>query len=328
MPRHRPENCVNILISSAGRRVGLIECFRSSINRLGFDPSKLIAADACNTAPATQVADRSALVPRCSDPEFLASLRQLCQEHEVQLLVPTIDSELALLARHRDEFATLGTRIWISCEETIEICADKRLTNRWLRDNGFPTVQQYDEAEALRTLGGQAAVPLISKPARGSASVGLTRVSSTAELKAAQLPSDAVVETIAPGVEYTVHVWANIRGTATCAVPCQRLEVRAGEVSKGRTAKHRGLMSLAEQIVDALPNCRGPINVQIFLDESGEMNVIEINPRFGGGYPLVEHAGASFTSQMLGDTTRLTDDWTDGLTMLRFDSAVYVPPQK
>jgi carbamoyl-phosphate synthase large subunit len=315
---------MNVLISSAGRRVGLIECIRTSLDRLGLPNSKIIAADACDTAPTSHIADVAALLPPCLEAEFVPSLKALCREQAVDLIVPTIDTELPVLAGHRQQIEEVGARLWLSCPETIEITADKRKMNGWLMKHGFPTVQQYSPASALEAWR-DSALPLLAKPVRGSASLGVKFVSNTSELEALLDADQTVIESVAPGVEYTVHVWANAEGRATCAVPCERLEVRAGEVSKGRTVKHHGLMQLAKDIVETLPGSRGPINVQIFLDVDGQMNVIEVNPRFGGGYPLVERAGASFTGQLLGDTAPLSDNWTDGLTMLRYDAAVYVP---
>ncbi|MDA1234034.1 MAG: ATP-grasp domain-containing protein [Acidobacteria bacterium] len=317
---------MNVLISSAGRRVGLLECFRSALGALDAN-GKIIAADASDTAPALHFADETCTVPRCDNPQFIPALVEACAAHHVDAIVPTIDTELAVLAAHRDELQSTGAALWLSSCETIEISADKRETNRWLHNNGFPAVSQFTPFEALEQVSALP-FPLIAKPARGSASVGVKRIHNRAELEAC-LNRDLVIETLAPGVEYTVHVWAGAKGRALCAVPCRRLEVRAGEVSKGRTEKHDGLMQLASEVVDALPGCRGPLNVQIFLDPTAGMRVIEINPRFGGGYPLADRAGARFTKWMIDPSAspiHYYDGWVDGLTMLRYDSAVYTLP--
>lgn len=316
---------MNVLVSSAGRRVALIQCFRTALAGLGTT-GKIIAADASSDAPALHFADESCLVPRCLDERFIPSLYKICKEYEIDAIVPTIDTELPVLAAHRAELEKSGAVLWLSSRETVEITSDKRLSNRWLRSHGFPTVAQYHPHDALSELR-ESDGPFIVKPPLGSASVGVRRINTLFELESFS-NREVVVESIAPGVEYTIHVWAGSDGKALCAVPCRRLEVRAGEVSKGRTEKHKGLMRLAQDIVEALPGCKGALNVQIFLDKSGEMNVIEINPRFGGGYPLVDRAGATFARWIVdregGLNKEYFDDWTDGLTMLRYDSAVFV----
>lgn len=317
---------MNVLISSAGRRVGLLECFRTALDEIDSH-GKVIAADASDMAPALHFADETCSLPRCDDPNFIPALMEACAAHGVNAIVPTIDTELPILAGHRKELQSTGATLWLSSPEAIEISADKRLTNRWLHDKGFPAVSQFSPQEALEQQPG-ISFPLIAKPPRGSASLGVRRLNSRIELEACR-GHELIVETMAPGVEYTVHVWAGAKGRALCAVPCRRLEVRAGEVSKGRTEKHDGLMRLASDVVDALPGCSGPLNVQIFLDPAGVMNVIEINPRFGGGYPLVDRAGAPFARWILDPASRpvrFYEDWVDGLTMLRYDSAVYTLP--
>lgn len=317
---------MNVLISSAGRRVGLLECFRSALGEIDAQ-GKIIAADASDTAPTLHFADETCLVPRCTNPLFIPAIVKACATHRVGAIVPTIDTELPILAAHRDQLQSGGAALWLSSLETIEISADKRQTNRWLHHNGFPAVSQFKPQDAFEQQP-HIRFPLIVKPPRGSASLGVRLLSSRIELEAS-LDQDLIVETMAPGVEYTVHVWADAKGKALCAVPCRRLEVRAGEVSKGRTEKHDGLIRLASDVVNALPGCRGPLNVQIFLDPSGAMHVIEINPRFGGGYPLVDRAGAPFARWILDPETspvHYYDDWVDGLTMLRYDAAVYTWP--
>jgi carbamoyl-phosphate synthase large subunit len=113
-------------------------------------------------------------------------------------------------------------------------------------------------------------------------------------------------------------------------VPRRRIETRGGEVSKGVTIRQPPVITLAKQIAEALPGGYGVLNVQIFYDEKTDaLAVIEINPRFGGGYPLAHEAGAHMTRWLLEDvfdlpSTATDDNWRDGLVMLRFDEAVFV----
>jgi carbamoyl-phosphate synthase large subunit len=107
------------------------------------------------------------------------------------------------------------------------------------------------------------------------------------------------------------------------------MEVRAGEVSKGLTAKNENLMALAKRAAESLPDARGPLNLQCFLDADGTVTVIELNARFGGGFPLAHAAGARFTDWLLdeqeGKELQPFDAWSDNLAMLRYDEAVYLP---
>lgn len=324
---------MRILISSAGRRVGLIGCFRDSFRRLGV-AGRIVAADASLQAPALQFADSFWQTPRCNDPAFLPRLLEIAGRERIDLIVPTIDPELPVYARSRQLLERNGAGIAISAAETIAICADKRLTHRWLGRHGFPAPRQENLRAAFLRPNGRR-FPLIVKPRLGSGSVGVRRVASCEELRAIAETAraggwlaDHVVEEIAPGQEHTINVFVDSRGVSLAAVPHRRIEVRAGEVSKAVTVKHNGLMRLAQSIAEALPGARGPLSIQCFLAPGGSVRVTEINARFGGGYPLTHEAGARFTDWMveefLGIPVSRCDDWTDNLTMLRYDREVFL----
>src|SRR3954464_7897126 len=115
---------MNILISSAGRRVELMQCFREAL-RACIGPGNVYASDCSLTSPACCLADRFWQVPRCSEPQFVPELLALAIQENISLIVPTIDSELAPLAAHKHLFAQHGIHVCISSEETVHICSDK-----------------------------------------------------------------------------------------------------------------------------------------------------------------------------------------------------------
>ncbi len=320
---------MNILFSSAGRRVGLMRCFREALAELGLE-GHMVAADAAPHAPAAQFADRAHLVPRCTERGFVAALLELCRRERIDVVVPTIDTELPVYAEHRAELAAAGVHVACSGQRAVEIAADKRLTHAWLRRRGFPVVRQTSLEQAF-VEANEWSFPVVVKPAGGSASAGLREIARPAELLALRPNADdLIVEEMAGGAEHTVHVYVDRRGRCLCAAPCRRLEVRAGEVSKGLTVKRRPLMELARAIAETLPGASGPLNIQIFEDVDGSMRVIEINARFGGGYPLAHQAGARFAHWILEEAKGRTpqpafDQWQDDLAMLRFDEAVFLP---
>lgn len=319
---------VNICLSSAGRRVALLEGFRDALRGLGLT-GYVYAVDACLTAPALRLADASWQVPGCEAPEFLPAMLELCRREQIDLLIPTIDTELPVYAAHREQFAALGTRVAVSGPETVSVAADKLRTHAWLTEHGFPTVRQTTVADFLAHPESWE-FPLIVKPRWGSAGKGVDRVASQEALRLLpDLKTDSIVQEVAPGREYTVNVLVSRSGRCLCATPHLRMEVRAGEVSKAVTVKHRGLMELARDMAEALPEAFGAFNFQCFLRGDSDMKVIEINARFGGGYPLAREAGADFPRWMLqdllgGPVDATFDGWQDGLAMFRYDQAVFV----
>lgn len=318
----------SVLLSSAGRRVALLDSFRASARALGLD-GRVIAADCSPVASAFQLADDRRVVPRCDDPDFVPTMVELCRREEVVVLVPTIDPELPVLAAAADEFAAVGTTVAVSTPATVAIGADKRATHAWLTANGFPTVAQATVAEVL-SAGDGWELPVIVKPARGSASIGVERISDVRRLETMAHDEELVVQSIARGVEHTVDLYVDRGGRVRCAVPRRRIEVRGGEVSKAVTVRCPELVDLASDLARALPGAFGALNVQVFVDpETNAFAVIEINPRFGGGFPLSYAAGADFPRWILEEalgrpSSATADGWQVGLVMLRYDDAVFV----
>ncbi|OLB91260.1 MAG: hypothetical protein AUI02_09965 [Acidobacteria bacterium 13_2_20CM_2_57_12] len=323
---------ITILISSVGRRAQLIDCFRRSMRAMKLTGC-IIGIDCSSSAPGAHLVDHFIKVPGCATPDFLATILRLCEQHRVSLLVPTIDTELSIYARHRADFAAVGTTVVISASETVSVCADKFISHSWLVENDFPTVRQGTSGQVVARPSDWE-FPLIAKPRRGSASVGVRILNSLDSLlDFSKDREDLVVEEIARGFEYTVNVFVNREGQCVCAVPHRRLEVRAGEVSKGVTVRHRKMMEFASLVSERLPGAYGPLNLQGFLSSDDEFRVTEINPRFGGGYPLAHQAGADFPRWLIEEWLGLPssasfDGWQDGLAMLRYDSAVFLPSQE
>lgn len=317
----------NVLVSSAGRRVALLRVLRESLG--SARPGAWVGVvDSGFSAPARFVADHFWAVERCTKPGFENTIIQICQAHEIGLIVPTIDTELPVFANCRERLDALGIAVCVSGVATIKVACDKRATSDWLIANRFPTVRQTSPAEALGHMSDWK-FPLIAKPHDGSASIGVQRINSEYELEyIANARPDYLIQEMAKGREFTINLFVNRQGKCVCAVPHWRMEVRAGEVSKGITVKDDRLMDLGRSVVEALPDARGPLNVQCFLDEDGTLAIIEINARFGGGYPLAHQAGARFTDWLLaeqeGREIAPFDDWTDDLAMLRYDDSVFV----
>ncbi|HEX6570280.1 MAG TPA: ATP-grasp domain-containing protein [Acidimicrobiales bacterium] len=336
-PGGRPDRPVTVLISSAGRRVELLRGFRRALASLGLD-GRVIATDASWYSSAFHEADEGFVVPRLDDPAYVPTLLELCEKQGVDLAVPTIDTEMAAWVAGRDRFREIGATVSLSGAGVVDIAADKQLTHDWLVANAFPTVDQATPATALADPAAWG-FPLVAKPRFGSAGIGVGIVRDAAELAVAvgrpEL-GEMVVQTLAPGREHTIDVLADGRGRCVCAVPRRRIEVRSGEVSKGVTVRSPALQDLAARICAALPGAFGTITIQVFVDgdpdadpDGARVAVIEINARYGGGFPLALEAGADFPrwqlEELLGlPSTASPDGWRDGLVMLRYDAAVFV----
>jgi len=320
-------NDFNILFTSAGRRVSLVRSFRDALQTLGLSGT-LVTADLQKNAPAPFVADIRELVPRVTDPAYVPTLLDICRRHCIHLLVPLIDTELHLLAPHRKMFAEIGVTLLVSSEEVNHLTLDKRSTYEFFRKAGIPTPVVLDPTAILTSE--SPSYPYLLKPAQGSCSVGVTKINNEGELRFfLNYVADPIVQQLIRGEEYTLDILVDFIGKVRCVVPRLRIETRAGEVSKGMTVNNPAIIAAGKKVAEALPGALGCITAQCFLTPEGEIVFIEINPRFGGGFPLACAAGADFPKWIIqmvrGEDPDIgLDGWQDGLVMLRYDEAVFV----
>ena len=316
---------VNVLVTSAGRRGQLVQKLQEDLAQVS-PRSVVLAADASNLAAAGYLANASHLVPRVDSGEYAQALLDLCRTESISLLIPTIDSELRILSECGEEFRNAGCSISVSNPETIAIAMNKLHAHRWLLDHSFPSPQTWSEGENVMGRSGRK-IEVVLKPVEGSRSVGIDYVSVSQS--GLIVPPNYIAQEWIEGEEFTISTYVNSEGECVVAVPRLRIEVRDGEVSKGRTVRDDLLQSLAKGVVENLPEARGPLNVQVIRQNgTGKLFVIEINPRFGGGDPLAWAAGANIPGYLLGEALGKElpnlDSWRDGVTMLRFDQAVYL----
>ena len=322
-------NPVTILFSSAGRRVELMNCFREAAAALGCD-AKILAVDARpQLSSACHTADASFTVPLCSSDSFIPAVREICARERVDLLIPTIDPELAPFAKARADFAAAGTQVSISNPGVIAIARDKLETSRFFKRAGCHAPQTALLRDVLAQ-GSAWQFPVIAKPIDGSSSAGFQVVPSLFALRELRTnPDRTVVQSQILGAEYTVNLFFDDTGLR-CAIPHRRIETRAGEVAKARTERVAALISAARQVGNAVAGeALGPLCFQAIVPENGVPHLIELNARFGGGYPLAQRAGANFARWILeahlGRPSTASDQWQEDITMLRYDAAFFLP---
>lgn len=314
----------NVLVLAAGRRVELVLALKDDL-RGRLPGARVLASDIRpDRAAACHVADDAVASPRVADAGYLSWLSTLCAERDIGLVIPTIDTELQMLADARAEFETRGVALAVSAPETVRDCRDKRRTARLFASVGIDTPEIYDR-KAIR-------YPAFAKPYDGSRSIGAARLETPAHLTDDMRRNDRLIfmEFIGPDHhEVTVDAYYDRSGTLRCLVPRQRLEVRDGEVSKGVTRRGAVYDYLATRL-RRLQGMRGCITLQVFAHPgTGRVLGIEINPRFGGGFPLSHAAGARYggwliDEYLLGRSVAWFDGWMADLLMLRYDAQVLV----
>jgi len=309
----------------------LLNSFRQAAEQLKIKAS-FFGTDASRLSSALQLCDKRFLAKPTTHADYIKQLLSIVKANRVNLLVPTVDLDLKLLAQNKPKFAAAGCRVLVSTPDVVDICQDKRKTYRFLVKNGFETPLTV----SVRTALSQAILkknlnwPCFLKPWDGYASRGNAVVNNRKELLffAKRIPNPICQEFV-EGTEHTCDAYVDFNMKVRCVVPRKRIEVRAGEVSKGQVIRHPRIMSESARLVEALGAGPGVITLQLFLTDTGMVKFIEINPRFGGGVPLSIKAGANFPKwilqELLGTRPRIRfDAFKDNLIMLRYDGEVWV----
>ena len=318
---------LSVLFTCIGRRVCLLNSFAAAARQLKINAA-FLGTDTTELSSAFQLCDKGFLVKPTTHAGYIRQLLRIVKTNRVKLLIPTVDLDLKLLAQNKPKFAAMGCRVFVSTPDVVDICQDKRKTYRFLLKNGFDTPVTMSIRTALSKK--KLNWPCFLKPWDGYAGRGNAVVNNRKELLffAGRIPN-VICQEFIEGTEYTCDVYVDFSLKIRCVVPRKRIEVRAGEVSKGQVVKHPFIMSEAARLVEKLGAGPGVITLQLFLTDGNRIRFVEINPRFGGGVPLSIKAGANFPKwilqELIGRKVNIRfDGFKDSLIMLRYDGEVWL----
>jgi carbamoyl-phosphate synthase large subunit len=316
---------LNVLFTSAGRRIELLRSFREAYAALGLS-GRIVAVDIDSLAPALRMADQPYLVPRLDSPEYVPALSEILRRERIDVVFPLIDPDVPMLARHREELESTGARLVVVPLESAEIAADKWRTRQFLRRLDLPVPGTWLPGQ-LNPAGAE--YPLFVKPRFGSASQGTFQAANAEELEFfSRYVPDPIIQEFLPGPEITTDVTCDLDGNVLAVVSRQRIRVRSGEVLVGKTVFDRGVTDACVRIAQGL-QAIGPINVQCMMKDNAP-KFIEINARAGGGMPLGIAAGADWPRWLLARAAGIPVEipplgsYHHGLYLSRFDQSAFV----
>lgn len=316
---------MNVLITSAGQRVSLVRAFKKELSGL-YPNSKVYTVDFNPFfAPACQVSDGFKSISRVSDENYIQDLLAICKEWDIKIIIPTIDTELLILSNSKNLFIEQGIFPIVSDLDFVKKCRDKRIMNEFFTNHNIDIPNPISKEEP--------SFPLFIKPYDGSLSKDIFLINAAEELTDYHFSNEKLMfmEYIDPKYydEYTIDAYYDKKHQLKCAVPRKRIAVRSGEISKGLTSKNY-LVSFLKERLSQLEGALGCLTIQVFHNKATNRVIgIEINPRFGGGYPLSYLAGANFPKWILieyleNKSISCFDAWEENLLMLRYDDEVLV----
>lgn len=304
---------MNILFTCAGRRTYLLKYFKENLDK----GDKIIATDMQLSAPALQAADVSIQVPAVYAEDYIDITLDICKQQKVDALISLNDLELPILAENKPKFEAEGVTVIVSSPKVIDICFDKYKTAQWTESIGLNAPKTYvrlvDAKAALAA--GEISFPLFMKPRWGSGSIGLETIEDMEELdvyynllfkkiKKTILATASVgdeyimIQEKLTGKEFGLDVMNDLEGNNVGVSVKQKLAMRAGETDKAITVDLPEVRKMGETIGRELKHI-GNLDVDIMQRANGDYCVLELNPRFGGGFPFSYEAGVNLPKAIL-----------------------------
>ena len=273
----------NWLLTSAAAKVDLARRLRAALHEHHL---RLHATDRSPFSAAFWFCDGHFPLPALHDPAFLDQLVAACSEREIRVVLPTRDADLLYFAAHRAELE--AARIWplVSDLGTVETCLDKTRFHEHARTHRLPVLPRIEHPAPDD-------FPCFLRPRCGSAGAGAGPIPSLDALRALHGPPpwpDLLLQPLCTAPEYTIDALFDLDGSPVQWIARERIRVKAGESTIGRTVHLPALDALLPRLARAFAFA-GPVTLQAFYSESNGPCLIEINPRFGGAAALGIEAG-------------------------------------
>lgn len=313
---------MNLLILSAGTRNKVVQYFKKECS----EGDRIIATDCSNLAPAVYEADQFYLVPRINHPDYMNIILDICKKEKITGVLSLIDPELSLIAKHKEEFAAVGTTVIVPEYDLVETCFNKYAMYELLCDMNIPTGKCYMDKEKFyeEKKEGKISYPVFVKPVTGSASMHINKVSTDEELEVLfSLYDDLMIQEFMDGQEYGADVYIDmITGKVSTIFVKKKIKMRAGETDKSVSVKNEQLFELIKNFAEQC-GFKGIIDIDIFEIDS-KFYISEVNPRFGGGYPHAYESGVNVPklifSNLKGEaTTPAIGDYKEGICMMKYN---------
>lgn len=288
---------MNILITCAGIRGYLVKYFQEALKNKG----KIFAADCSKYAPALYDADDYFIMPDVHDKNYINRLIEICEKYKINGIVSVEDLELPILARNKNKFSNKGIKVIVSEPEIIDICYDKYKTFLFLKENGFSAPRTFISLEkSLAEIEeGDLEFPLLIKPRKGAGSIGIKKAHNIKELgNEFSHDNNLIIQEFIRGDEYGIDVFSNADLMPVAIFTKKKIKMRAGETNKGVSIYDEKLINIVGNLAKKL-GFYGPVDMDMFKKQDGNYVLLEINPRFGGGYPLSHALGADFPQMVI-----------------------------
>lgn len=305
---------INIFFTSSGRRGYLIKFFKKEINGEGL----VHAGNSSCLSSAMYYADKSVLTPKIYDKNYIGFLLEYCIKNNIDVVIPLLDIDLLVLTKNKKLFASAGVRVIVSSKKVIEICNDKWNLYQFLKNNQFNTCETFIDLNNVFDCLENDTIkfPLIIKPRWGMGSISIYEVNNLEELtilykkvkkeisssylkyeSAADFEKCVLVQEKINGQEYGLDIINDLDGIYQNTIIKKKLAMRSGETDCAITVENEDLQAIGLKISKKLKHI-GNMDADVFVNENG-IFLLELNARFGGGYPFSHMAGVNLPKAII-----------------------------
>jgi carbamoyl-phosphate synthase large subunit len=280
---------LNVLIPGAGGAAGINTI--KSLRMISFK-GKIISTDSNPLSAGFFLSDLYYVMPECENELFIDHLLRIIKEQNIKVLMPSSGFDIYGYSNNYELIKENGAIPIVSRKKVLEICRDKLLSYQFLSKK-FPFAFTTECPENIDIF------PIIAKPRFGKGSNNIILIENKFELEyVIRKYKNMVFQEYLPGEEYTVDVLSDLSESPIMAIPRIRLDTKAGISVKGKIKRNSIIENLCKSIAATL-GIRGPSCIQLKESQNGDLKIIEINPRFGGGTFFTTLAGANFPAMLL-----------------------------
>lgn len=310
---------LNILLTSVGRRSYLVEYFKQCLKGIG----KVYVSNSDSLSPAFLVADGYVKTPLIYDNNYIDFLLSYCKEKNISMIVSLFDIDLPILSKNKKKFDEIGVKVIVSDERVINICNDKWNTYCFLVENDIKTPKSYIDMSALKEDLKKkiCKFPLVVKPRWGMGSIGIFIADDEEELNVfyrktkkaisssylkyesnVDLEHCVIVQEMIQGQEYGMDIINDLNGNYQSSIVRKKIAMRSGETDTAQIVANCFVENIAKKISNQLRHVAN-LDVDFFVDQNQEIYVLEMNARFGGGYPFSHLSGVNLPKALISWAT-------------------------
>ena len=309
---------MNVMLTSVGRRAYMVKYFKEVLG----DSGKVYVCNSDDKSIAFKYADEKVLSPLIYDENYIPFLLDYCKRNSINILISLFDIDLLMLARHKNQFKEIGTKVIVSDPQIIEICNDKWKTYQFLINNGFHAPASFLNVNEVigKIADGELSYPIVVKPRFGCGSISvaiaydeedlvyLTKKANkeinTSYLKyeSAVTEEKVIYQECLKGQEYGADIINNLNGVTQNVIVRKKIAMRSGETDIAEVVDEPTIKDTLVKLGSVTKHIAN-MDCDVFLVD-GKPFVLEMNARFGGGYPFSHMGGCNLPQAIV--------NWAEG----------------